>query len=196
MPSHREHVVIALVTLAASLCARGTIAAQTAPADSSSHAPSGNSVHGEWVAASLGAATYRIRHGNGAVVLTGEDNIQRGPWLTTVRAQFLDDFGETWAGSLLFGRATTSTSVGFASVSGGVTALVRKPCVAGCELFGDVGTELGPAEGGVGVMVAGNAALRVGRVWGASIGLMGYADLNTLKSYAGIGLEIGLGGWR
>jgi hypothetical protein len=45
-------------------------------------------------------------------------------------------------------------------------------------------------------MVAGDAALRVGRAGGASIGLTGYVDLNTLKSYAGIGLEIGVGGWR
>ena len=177
-------------------CACGTLAAQTTRIDTSSHASPGNATRGEWVAASLGAATYRIRHGDGAVVLTGDVNVQRGPWLTTLRGQFLDDFGETRAVSLLLGRATTSSSVGFASASGGVTALARRPCVAGCELFGDVGTELGPLRGGVGVMFAGNAALRVGRAGGASIGLTGYADFNTLKSSAGIGLEIGVGGWR
>jgi hypothetical protein len=177
-------------------CDCGNLAAQTTPVDTSSHSSSRNSTRGEWVDASLGGATYRIRHGDGAVVLTGDANVQRGPWLAALRGQFLYDFGEAGAVSLLLGRATTSNSVGFASVSGGVTALARRPCVVGCEPFGDVGTELGPSRGGVGVMVAGDAALRVGRAGGASIGLTAFWDLNTLKSYAGLGLEIGVGGWR
>jgi hypothetical protein len=193
---HLPHVSAVVLLAAVLSCDCGSLAAQTTPVDTSSHASSGHSTRGEWVDASFGAATYRIRHGDGAVVLTGDDNVQRGPWLATLRGQFLYDFGETGAVSLLLGRATTSNSVGFASVSGGVTALVRRPCVVGCDLFGDVGTELGPSRGGVGVMVAGDAALRVGRAGGASIGLTGYVDLNTLKSYAGIGLEIGVGGWR
>jgi len=188
------NTVVMLATLL--FCACGTLAAQTTPVDTTSHPVSASSTYGEWFAASLGGATYRIRHGDGAAVLTGDVNVQHGARLTTLRGQFLDDFGETGAVSLLLGRATTSNSVGFASVSGGVTALVRRPCVVGCELFGDVGTELGPVRGGVGVMVGGDAALRVGRVGGASIGLMAYGDFNTLKSYAGIGLEIGFGGWR
>lgn len=195
-PVFTNFVGAAVVLAVLVSCACGTLAAQTASVDTSSHTSPGNPTRGEWIAASLGGATYRIRHGNGAVVLTGDVNVQRGPWLTTVRGQFLDDFGETGAVSLLLGRATTSKSVGFASVSGGVTALARRPCVAGCELFGDVATELGPTRGGVGVTIAGNAALRVGRAGGASIGLIGYGDLNTAKSYAGIGLEIGLGAWR
>ena len=188
-------IAVAIVA-ALLLCDCGSLAAQTTPLDTSSHSSPGHSTRGEWIDASLGAATYRIRHGDGAVVLTGDENVQRGPWLATLRGQFLYDFGDTGAVSLLLGRATTSSSVGFASVSGGVTALVRRPCVVGCELFGDVGTELGPSRGGVGVMVAGDAALRVGRAGGASIGLSAFWDLNTLKSYAGIGLEIGVGGWR
>jgi hypothetical protein len=190
-------VVSTVVMLAALLFyARGNLAAQTTPVDTSSHISSAGSTHGEWVAASLGAATYRIRHGNGALVLTGDVNVQRGPRLTTLRGQFLDDFGATETVSLLLGRATTSKSIGFASMSGGVTALARKPCVGGCELFGDVAPQLGPLRGGVGVMIAGDATLRVGRAGGASIGLTAYGDFNTLKSYAGIGLEIGVGGWR
>src|SRR4029077_2955146 len=113
-------------------CACATLGAQTAPVDTSSHASPANWTRGEWFAASLGGATYGIRHGDGAVVLTGDVNVQRGPWLTTLRGQFLDDFGETGAVSLLLGRATTSSSVGFASVSGGATALARRPCIAGC----------------------------------------------------------------
>ncbi len=188
---------IAVAILAALLsCDCGILAAQTTPVDTSSHSSPEHPTRGEWVDASFGAATYRIRHGDGAVVLMGDVNVQRGPWLATLRGQFLYDFGETGVVSLLLGRATTSSSVGFASVSGGVTGLARKPCVVGCEPFGDEGTELGPSRGGVGVMVAGDAALRVGRADGASIGLTAFWDLNTLKSYAGIGLEIGVGGWR
>jgi hypothetical protein len=190
-------VVSAVVLLAGLLsCKCGSLAAQTTVVDTSSHAPRGNPTRGEWVAASLGAATYRIRHGDGAAVLTGDVNVQRGPLLATLRGQFLDDFGETESLSLLLGRATTANSVGFASVSGGVTALQRKPCVAACELFGDGPPELGPLRGGVGVMIAGDAALRVGRARGVSIGLTAYGDFNTLKSYVEIGLEIGVGAWR
>lgn len=192
----RRDLVQAVVMFVVLSCARENLAAQATPPDSSSHVSPEHSIQGEWVAASLGAATYRIRHGDGALVLTGDVNVQHGPRLTTVRGQFLDDFGETGAVSVLLGRATTSTSVGFASVSGGVTALARRPCIAGCELLGDVGTELGPSRGGAGVMVAGDAALRVGRVGGAGIGLTAYADFNTLKSYAGIGLELAFGAWR
>ena len=190
-------VVSAVVLVAALLsCDCGSLPAQTTPADTSSRALPGNATRGAWFAASLGGATYRIRHGDGAAVLTGDVNVQRGPWLTSLRGQFLFDFGETGAVSLLLGRATTSNSVGFASVSGGLTALARRPCVAGCELLGDVGTELGPSRGGVGVMIAGDAALRAGHEAGASIGLSGFVDLNTRRSYGGIGLEIGVGGWR
>jgi hypothetical protein len=189
-------VKLPFAVLSVSLCAGASLAAQTATADSSSHTSSRTSTSGDWAAASLGGATYRIRHGSGAVVLTGDVNVQRGPRLVTVRGQYLDDFGETRVVSLLLGRATTSRSVGFASVSGGVTALARKPCIGGCELFGDVATTLGPTKFGVGVMLAGDGALRVGGAGGASIGLAGFVDLNTAKSYAGVGLEIGIGRWR
>ena len=190
-------VVGSLVMFAAALSWHaGILAAQTAPSDTSFHAAPTNATRGAWVAASLGAATYRIRHGDGAAVLTGDVNIQRGPSLATLRGQFLFDFGETGAVSLLLGRATTASSVGFASISGGITALARRPCVVGCELFGDVGTELGPLRGGVGVMIASDATLRVGHTAGGSIGLSTFVDLNTLKSYAGVGLEISVGDWR
>jgi hypothetical protein len=50
---------------------------------------------------------------------------------------------------------------------------VRSPsmCTARCGLFGDTGRELGPTQSGVGVMLAGDAALRVWRSSGAGLGV-------------------------
>jgi hypothetical protein len=42
-------------------------------------------------------------------------------------------------------------------------------------------------------MLAGDAALRAN---GAGLGLTGYLDLNTARSFAGFGLELTLGQWR
>jgi hypothetical protein len=157
---------------------------------------SADSIHGYWLGGSLGAAAFPpVLHGTGAAAGTIALDVQRGAWLTSGRlhALGLGIGGDIRSYSVLIGRATTTNSVAFSAVSFGPTAIWRRMCTGGCGLFGDTQRQLGPAKSGVGVMLAGDAALRAN---GAGLGLTGYLDLNTARSFAGFGLELTLGQWR
>jgi hypothetical protein len=137
-------------------------------------------------------------YGPGALAGTIALDVQRGAWLTSARwhSLGLGIGGDIQSYSVLIGLATTANSFAFSAISLGPTALSRRMCTAGCGLFGDTGRELGPAKSGVGVMLAGDAALRVWHSSGAGLGFTGYFDLDTAGSFAGIGLELTLGKWR
>jgi len=161
---------------------------------------SADSVRGYWLGASLGAASVppALEGRGGALAGAIALDVQRGAWLTSARWHSLglgigDDIQSY---SVLIGRATTSNNFAFSAISLGPTALWRRMCTAGCGLFGDTGRELGPTTSGVGVMLAGDAALRVWHSSGAGLGLTGYLDLNTAGSFAGFGFELTLGQWR
>jgi len=160
-----------------------------------------HATRGLWIAGSLGAAGTR------SLIYEGEPSVgvgldlQRGPWLASVRRQAvgvgLGTF-ELRALSLLGGRATESRGVWYSSLAIGVSGVEERLCTAGCGLLSDTDTPrtLGPAQWGIGVVLAGDAALRFGHVGGAGFGLTGYANLNTAKSFAGVGLELLVGRWR
>jgi hypothetical protein len=161
---------------------------------------SADSARGYWVGASLGAASvpHTVYGSGGAAAGTIAVDVQRGAWLTSVRWHSigLGIGGDVESYSVLIGSATTANSFAFSAISLGPTVLWRRMCTAGCGLFGDTGRELGPAKSGVGVMLAGDAALRIGRSDGAGVGLTGFLDLNTTGSFAGLGLDLTLGKWR
>lgn len=161
---------------------------------------SADSTRGYWLGTSLGVASVPpTSHGHGgALIGTIALDVQRGAWLTTARwhSAGLGIGGDIQSYSVLIGRATTANSFAFSAISLGPTALRRRMCTAGCGLFGDTQRELGPAQSGVGVMLAGDAALRVWHSSGAGLGLTGYLDLNTAGSFAGFGFELTLGQWR
>ena len=155
-----------------------------------------DSTRGYWLGASLGAAAVSpLLHANGAAVGTIALAMQRGAWLTSARFHSLGlGIGEDVRSyTVLIGRARTANSFAFSAISLGPTALWRRMCTGGCGLFADTPRELGPAKSGIGVMLAGDAALRAD---GAGIGLTGYLDLNTVRSFAGFGFELTLGKWR
>lgn len=155
-----------------------------------------DSTRGYWLGASLGgAAVSPLLHANGAAVGTIALDMQRGVWLTSARFHSLGlGIGEDVRSySMLVGRARTANSFAFSAISLGPTALWRRTCSGGCGLFDDTQRELGPAKSGIGVMLAGDAALRAD---GAGIGLTGYLDLNTARSFGGFGFELTLGKWR
>jgi hypothetical protein len=159
-----------------------------------------DSTRGYWLGASLGiAAVPPAPNGDGGA-LTGTLalDVQRGEWLTSARLHSIGSGigGDIQSYSVLIGLATTANSFAFSAISLGPTALRRRLCTAGCGLFGDTGRELGPAKSGVGVMVAGDAALRILRSSGVGLGLTGYLDLNTAGSFAGFGIELTAGKWR
>ncbi|HEX8942134.1 MAG TPA: hypothetical protein VF785_03290 [Gemmatimonadaceae bacterium] len=157
------------------------------------------STRGYWLGASLGAAAVPpALHGPGALAGTIALDAQRGAWLTSARwhSVGLGIGGDVQSYSVLVGRATRGNGFAFSAISLGPTALWRRMCSTGCGLFNDTGRELGPTKSGVGVMLAGDAALRVWRSSGAGLGLTGYLDLNTARSFAGFGFELTLGKWR
>jgi hypothetical protein len=158
-----------------------------------------DSTRGYWLGASLGAtAVPPALHGPGALAGTIALDGQRGAWLRSARwhSVGLGIGGDVQSFSVLIGRATTANSFAFSAISLGATALWRRMCTAGCGLFGVTGREDGPTKSGVGVMLAGDAALRVSRSSGAGLGLTGYLDLNTARSFAGFGFELTVGKWR
>ena len=119
-----------------------------------------DSTRGYWLGAALGAAAVPTAlHGpGGALAGTIALDVQRGAWLTSARwhSVGLGIGGDVQSYSVLIGRATTANSFAFSAISLRPTVLWRRMCSAGCGLFGSTARQLGPAQGGVGVMLAGD----------------------------------------
>lgn len=171
-----------------------------APSMLRAQADSGAAVRGLWVSGSAGAAEslslVRLRDGT----LIGElgVDLQRGGWLNSLRYQAIGGFGsfDGRALSLVTGVATTARSLGFASASIGPSAFALRECTGGCGFISDTRRELAPTQWGVGVMIIGDAAFRVGRDGGVGIGPSAFVNWNTARSYAGIVLKLSIGKWR
>jgi hypothetical protein len=152
-----------------------------------------------WVTGAVGIARLPSSTGSGALTAALGADAQRGSATGSVRWHSLGNGvggSEIRAVSLLGGMASTTNGAGFWAISGGVSGLRQRECTAGCGLFADVPRQTGPARSGVGVIVAGDGALRIGDHAGASLGFTGFMSLNTRQSFAGIALEIEIGQWR
>jgi hypothetical protein len=179
------------VGLALLLAHRATTAAQL-PA-------SADSTRGYWVTGALGVSRVPSAAASGVLVAALGGVVQRGGTTGSLRWDSLGNgvgSTEIRALSLLGGVASTTNGAGFWALSAGVTGLRQQDCTSGCGLFADTPRQTGPARTGVGLMAAGNAALRLGHNPGASLGFTGFVSVNTAQSFAGIALEVGIGRWR
>jgi hypothetical protein len=190
-----RQLVICAVVLLPTISALSSAASQ-APTPADSSPPAARDSSGPfWFGVELGAGLGE--NDNSGPMLGLSVNVQRGRMLWSVRGDVVASLSSSNIGhvALVVGPASTRPGSGFYSFAVGPAFVVSQQCVSGCGLLSERPV-VQHTTSTVGLVFAGDVALRGGGRGGIGIGLSAITNINSQSSFAGAGLTVTLGHWH
>jgi hypothetical protein len=151
---------------------------------------------GAWLEVGAGGGVVQSDHGTAALAASGHLQMNRVLWsarwdgVVTGWSSDVDQF------ALLLGLATRRSDARFASLSIGAGFVQAQLCDHGCGLLSTPAETQKHTESAVGIAFAAQTALRAGNQGGVGIGLVSAGNINSLSSFATLGLTVSVGRWR